>query len=134
MATKTFKKTARYVQPAWTRDVVAADGISVDGDFFEANVPILGATIRVKARPTEHLRWRQLTIVTPIYRNGEVSLWVVFLKQWLPLADSEREMEVDLGNRFYGVGLNFFGVTMSVDIPTNANVIYDVTYEVEVFY
>lgn len=134
MATKTFTKSITCIQPAWTMNAVATDGIYIDDYFFKNAIPILGAKLRIRAKPGKHIRSRELQIAAAIYRSMQVEAYPVFMEHWYPLTDDERESMVDLTGRFYGIGLNLVYITMGVDIPTDAEVLYAVDYALEVSY
>lgn len=134
MATKIFTKEARYTQPAWTEGYALVDGIYIDESFFTKNIPILGAVLTVGANPTSHARTRWLGIKTNVYRNGQVELQEVFAKRWYPFTDDRLHQQINLGSSFYGIGLNMLYIYMLVDVPTDAEVIYNVSYDLEVVY
>lgn len=134
MATKTFAKTSTYVLPAWGTALQLVDGIYVDGKFFGENIPILGASLKIAARPTSHARTRWLGIYIACYQPGSVWQKQVFYNQWWPFTAGEAEESHNLSGVFYGVGLNMLNITMGVDIPTNVPVTFTVDYELEVSY
>lgn len=134
MATKTFTKTSTYVLPAWQTAYQRVDGIYVDEKFFGENVPILGASLKITATPTIHLRTRWLGIYIATYRAGVVSQELLLYNQWWPFTAGEARAEKDLAGVFYGIGLNMLNITMGVDVPTNVDVVFTVHYELEVSY
>jgi len=134
MATKTFTKTSEYVLPAWLDTLGLIDGIYVDGKFFGANIPILGASLKITAQPTVHLRTRTLGISIASYSSGEVSQKSLLLNTWWPLTSGVAEETYDLSDVFYGVGLNILSVMLLVDLVTSADVIFTVDYELKVSY
>ncbi len=133
MATKLFTKTTELVQPAWTSAWQLVDGIYVDGRFFEENIPILGVTLLLRVKPTKHFRQRNITFGARTFLNGIVDA-VMYSNMWSWLEDQEWIKEIDFGSAFYGPGLNPFSWVCNVDLPTNAEVIYAIDYELEVRY
>ncbi len=133
MATKRFTKTTELVQPAWTIGWQLVDGIYVDGRFFEENIPILGATLLLRVKPTKHFRVRNIAFGARTFKDGIVGA-VMYGNFWMPWEDHEWIKEIDFGSAFYGSGLNPFSWNCNVDLPTNAEVIYTIDYELEVRY
>lgn len=134
MATKTFTKLSTYTLPAWQTALLYVDGIYVDEKFFDENIPILGASINITAQPTSHARTRSLGISIRTYHSGVVSQELLLYNQWWPFTSGVAEAEKDLTGIFYGVGLNMLSIVTQVDIPTNADVIFTVNYELRVSY
>lgn len=133
MATKLYTKTTQFTQPAWTQGWEFIDGIYVDNRFFGENIPILGATLLITVTPTKHLRTRSLAFTARTFKNGQVGS-IFYSHQWLPLQDHQWRQQIEFNSDFYGPGLNPFYWVCSVDLPTNAEVIYTVNYELEVVY
>jgi len=133
MASKVFTKTIELVQPAWTLGHKFIDGIYVDGRFFEENIPIFGATLTFKVKPTKHFRARTLVFDALTFENGELG-YVHRNYYWHPLQDQEWVEAINFGSAFYGLGINPYYWLASIDIPTDAEVIFDVDYELEVRY
>ncbi len=134
MATKTFTKTSKYVLPPWLDTLGLIDGIYVDGKFFGENVPILGASLKITAQPTVHLRTRTLAMSIAGYSLGEVSQKPLLINTWWPGTSGIAEETYDLSDVFYGVGLNILSVMLLVDLVTNVDVIFTVDYELKVSY
>ena len=134
MATKLFTRSARYVQPAWTLGEEFVDGLYINGRFFNEAIPILGAVITVRVKPSKHLRMRTLLITTPNFSNGQTGLTGLFSYSWMPLQDNEIVREHILTANFYGIGVNLFSLAASIDIPSDAPVVYDVHYDLSVIY
>lgn len=133
MASKVFTQTTELVQPAWASAWQLVDGIYVDGRFFEENIPILDATLLLRVKPTKHLRVRTITFGARTFLNGIVDA-IMCSNMWLWLEDQEWVKEIDFGSAFYGSGLNPFSWVCAVDLPTDAEVIYTIDYELEVSY
>jgi len=134
MATKTFTKTSEYILPAWQTAYQLVDGIYVNERFFDENIPILGASIKITAQPTVHARFRTLGIFIAAYEPSVVWQELLFYNQWWPFTSGEVEAEKDLTEIFYGIGLNMLNVTPLVDMPTNVPVIFTVNYELRISY
>ena len=133
MASKLFTKTTELVQPAWVLGHEFIDGIYVDGRFFKENIPIIGATLTFKVKPTKHFRARTLAFDAITFENGQIRS-VHRHYYWHPLQDQEWVEEIDFGSAFYGMGLNPYYWLASIDIYTDAEVIYTIDYELEVRY
>jgi len=133
MASKLFTKTIKLVYPAWVLGYEFIDGIYVDGRFFEENIPIFGATLTFKVKPTKHFRARTLAFDAYTFQNGQIG-GVHRHHYWHPLQDHEWVEVINFGSAFYGMGINPYLWLASIDIPTDAEVIYDVDYALEVKY
>jgi len=134
MATKRFTKSATYKHPAWALGEEFIDGLYIDKNFFAKNIPIYGAMLTIRAKPTKHLRTRTLGIFCKTYEEGKVGVGWAFNHQWFPWQYDEVEQKFDLSDRFYGIGLNTFHIVASVDLLTDAPVIYTVHYDLSVAY
>lgn len=133
MATKLFTKTTELIIPAGLRGWGFIDGIYVDGRFFEENIPILGATLLLKVKPTKDITVRGADCSMKTFQNGKVET-VKYGALWQPLEDNEWTKEIDFGSAFYGVGLNpFYWVCTTFDL-TQIQQIFTVNYELEVTY
>ena len=133
MASKLFTKTIKLVQPAWVLGHEFIDGIYVDGRFFKENIPIIGATLTLRVKPTKHLRWRTLAFVARTFQNNQIGD-ANRHHDWLPLQDDEWVEAINFGSAFYGMGINPYYWLSSIDIPTDTEVIYNVDYALEVRY
>lgn len=133
MATKVFTKSAQFVQSAWTKGWEFIDGIYVDESFFTKNIPILSASLALSVKPTRHFRQRSIFFTARTFEHG-VTGSIMRFHLWLPLEDHEWEELVNFGSAFYGAGLNPLYWVCEVDMPTDAEVIYTVEYELEVKY
>lgn len=133
MATKLFTKTAKLVQPAWSPGYEFIDGIYVDGRFFEENIPIFGATLTLRVKPTKHFRGRTLAFVARTFENNQIGD-VNRHYYWHPLQDQEWLEVINFDSAFYGLGINPYYWLSSIDIPTDTEVIYNVNYALEVRY
>lgn len=133
MAIKTFTKSAEYTQPPWTMGKEFVDGLYVDDFFFKNRIPIFGAYLTIRAKPTKHLRTRSLVITTPTYQAGAVGMRYLLIQDWLPLFDEEVTREINLVD-FYGIGLNIFHIVAAMDVPTDVPVIYTIDYDLRVGY
>lgn len=133
MATKVFTKTIKLVYPAWVLGHEFIDGIYVDGRFFEDNIPIFGATLTFRVKPTKHFRARTLAFRAITFQNGQIGSYGVH-EYWHPLQDQEWVEVINFGSAFYGIGINPYYWLASIDIPTDTEVIYDVDYALEVEY
>lgn len=133
MASKIFTKTVKLVQPAWSLGHEFIDGIYIDGRFFEENIPIFGATLTFRVKPTKHFRARTLVFHGLTFQNNQLG-GEERHEYWHPLQDHEWVEIINFGSAFYGIGLNPYYWLASIDIPTDAEVIFDVNYALEVRY
>lgn len=128
-----YSKQATYTQPAWTQTSEFIDGIYVDGPFFNHNVPIIRGVLGITIQPSKHFRQRNLTIATLKFQNGKVVPEIRVESWWLNEYD-EHYIYIDYGGAFYGMGLNVIYLVSGVDLMTSAPVIYEVEYNLGVYY
>lgn len=133
MASKVLTKTSELIIPAGLKGWDFIDGIYVDGRFFEENIPILGATLLLRVKPTKDVTVRGADFSTKTFQNAKVET-VKYGCLWQPLQDNEWTKEIDFGSAFYGVGLNLFYWVCATFELTQIQQIFTVNYELEVKY
>jgi len=135
MAKRYYTKGASYVHPAGTIPpaVASIDGLYVNSDLFENNIPVMDATLHVRVSPdARHDCNHSFRIFMPIY-NGSVS-WVDGAAGWNVFESGERSFDIASNGNPYGIGLYSFYIFMEINtgIPIFNDIIYYVAYEMEV--
>jgi hypothetical protein len=133
MASKIYKKTTKLIIPNGLKFWDFIDGIYVDGRFFEENIPILGATLLLKVKPTRDWPLQTADCSLRTFQNGilETKKYPVM---WVGLNDNELREEINFGSAFFGPGLNlFYWLCTRLDITATLP-IFTVNYELEVKY
>jgi len=126
---KEYQFWGQYKVPALTAYWVYMDGVYIDGDLFENNVPVRDGTIHLSASPqSADLAIKSLEVHAPTYQNGQVdSIGHIF--SWPLNAVATLSADLDYNGHPYGMGLNVLYVYLAVLPPITHNVWINVLWQ-----
>lgn len=128
-----YTEDAVYLLPARKTYAIAMDGIYLDGNLFDNNIPVLDCIAWISVAPRySHMIGHWITFGFPSYKYGSVErLGIRF--NWLPFQTHTQSDKLLYNGHPYGMGLNTIAVEMYLDIfPLTRDVVYDVSYIMEV--
>lgn len=126
MAKKYYAKRAVYILPAGDRGITYMDGIYIDGQLFENNIPVRDGVIRIDLQPqNEHSVHHWANFGFPSYQNGQV-IRIGHNFGWSPGEDYAQYHDLEYGGHPYGMGLNTIAIQLTAALPITRDIVYDV--------
>jgi len=129
MATKQYSLKAQYTLPAGSFSITYMDGIYIDGDLFENNIPVRDGVIRMAVIPqAAHAVDHWANFGFPTFQNGKVvrlghKFW------WAPGESGAKNYDLRYNGYPYGMGLNTIAAELSLSpLPITRDIVYDVIY------
>ena len=132
MAKRWYEKTAQYRLPAWKMFAFHIDGMYLDGYLFEQNIPVLDNTVSISVTPQNwHTFFHEILFSVPTYQGGVVDFlhghfW------WWPGQQHAQTNKVFCNGHPYGMGVNTIGVSCYIGGVISRDIVYDVSYIMEV--
>jgi hypothetical protein len=128
-ATLTFSKKAQYRLPAGSMAAIYMDGVYINGNLFDDNIPVRDGVVRIGVWPkvahwVDH--WANFGI--PTFKNGKVvrlghKFW------WPPGSKEGKSYDLYYDGHPYGMGLNTIAAQLSLSpLPITQDIVYDVIY------
>lgn len=132
MAKRWYTKKAQYRLPAGSMGVIYMDGIYINGYLFENNIPVLDMVTWIQVTPQEaHAVEHLANFGFPTFRNGSV-VRIGHRFWWPPGSKMAQAEKLFYSGHPYGMGLNTIAVELSLPLPITRDIIYDVSYIMEV--
>ena len=132
MAKRYYTKTAQYILPAWKMFAFHIDGIYVDGYLFDQNIPLLDAKMSITVTPQNwHTFFHEILLRMPKFQGGVVDFLQAHLWWWPGQQHIQNHTMYSSGYP-YGMGINGIGVACYLGGIITRDIVYDVSYVMEV--
>lgn len=132
MAKRWYEKTAQYKLPAWKTLIFHVDGMYLDGYLFDQNIPILDNTVHITVTPQNwHSFFHEIVFSVPTYQNGVVGFLGARFGWW-PTQQHTQSDKIFCSGQPYGMGVNVIGVGCLLIGVISRDIVYDVSYIMEV--
>ena len=127
MATKYYALKKQYRLPAGSLGVTYMDGVYIDGQLFEKNIPVHDGVIRIDIVPQDwHWVDHWANFGFPTYQNGQV-IRIGHKFHWPPFQVYAQAYDLDYNGHPYGMGLNTIAIQLNLSpLPITRDIIYDV--------
>jgi len=132
MAKRWYTKDAVYVLPKGNLYAPALDGIYINADLFENNIPVQDCVLWITIQPRSgHSFVHKADFGVPSFQAGQVIR--LSHEFWWSLGQSHSQAaKIHYNGNPYGMGLNTIAVEMRIDAWITRDVVYDVSYIMEV--
>lgn len=132
MAKRWYTKEATYILPAWRPLAVHIDGLYIDGYLFDQNIPVLDNTVWISVKPrTSPAFIHSINFSVPQYINGKVNFLYKEFTWWLGQSHAQSD-KIFCNGHPYGMGINLFGVACYIAGIIASDIVYDVSFIMEV--
>jgi hypothetical protein len=125
----TYSKTAQYTLPKGNWAATYMDGIYINGNLFDNNIPVIDGVIRIGVwpqNPDAVDRWANFGF--PTYQNGQV-IRIGHQFRWYPGSGEGQSHDLRYNGYPYGMGLNTIAVQLDVSpVPITRDIVYKVVY------
>jgi|GEM_PF-3809486 len=133
MDKKYYQHEGVYSLPAWKDYELHWDGIYLDAELFENNIPILDCTVWLSATPQGSYGTDQwLDIGFPTFTNGQV-VRLGHQFRWIPYNTSTLSQKLSYNGNPYGMGLNTIAIQPSVLLVKHYVMSWHIHYIMEVW-
>lgn len=133
MAKRWYLKTTQYTLPAWNVWAALLDGLYINGELFEGNIPLQDLVVWISVQPDAyHIVNHAVTFNIAVYQNGTVNfLHKTFM--WYIGQGQAQSDKIFTNGQPYGIGVNMFGVScQNMSFPIANPIIYDTHFIMEV--
>lgn len=115
--------------PAWLVYYAQMDGVYIDGDLFQRNIPVKDGTVHIVAAPqTADLTIKTLSVGVPSYQNGQV-IRIGHTFTWAPNSIATQSYDLQYNGYPYGMGLNPLGVELATTPPLTRVIWFNVRWK-----
>lgn len=129
MATKQYSLKGQYRILAGNMGATYMDGIYLDGELFDNNIPVRDGVIRIGVWPQDaHAVGHWANFGFPTFQNGQV-IRMGHKLLWPPGSKEGKSYDLPYNGYPYGMGLNTIAVELSLyPLPITRDIVYDVVY------